>query len=272
MPKTKKEKITKTTLGELGQLLPVGIVENGKVYRNFEIKRWNMKAEKELGQIRKENENLGAGKDLAIVIAVMCTEFGPWDFKKMKLTEKRLKLTQVNAGDLLYAYYWIRFKALGEMFGLSSECVCKNKFDFQADMREMDVYIADKVEDFYFDYTLRDSIEIRGKEVKGFTLGPPKWSMFEAAAESAKNGMGMVKSDLIIGSIKNISDDDTPLLLIDRDIEEMSKYDIEKITKLSEEKVLGPVMAIEVECDKCQRKHFSIIDWSVDNFFGISSR
>ena len=55
-------------------------------------------------------------------------------------------------------------------------------------------------------------------------------------------------------------------------LDEMGKFDLERLTTLIDENAMGPTMAIEDKCGKCNRDYILPIDWSYDNFFGDSSR
>ncbi len=276
--KTEKS-IKKITLEQLGMVMPIGIATpDGSYSKSFSMKRWRMKEERELGELRDQNRDSSVGQFVASVLSFMCTSIGTNDFDKMKSTEKIVHISQMYVGDVFYIYTWLRIKSLGSQLKLDIKCPnCSNKFKFTADLNTVEVDVCEKAEDAFWDYKLREPFEIRGRLVTELRMGPPKWITLENMKGIGGLNTGAAKAGMIIGSIINIVDwkdsngKPMPVALAMAELDEMSKADIEKITSLMDKNAVGPNMSIEGECPRCRYNYNMAIDWSYDNFFGISS-
>lgn len=269
------KKIQKTKLKEFGPILPLGIDENGILVRDLAVKRWTFKQEKELGELKEENSDVNLGRYVSMVLATMCTRLGPYDFEKMDFNQKILTISQMWAGDVLYAYCWLRYKSLGKEIGMTIQCPhpsCNNKIDYVADMETMEISHYDSLDDFLWDYELKEPFEIRGEEVNGFVIRPMRWNTYETITNDSYGGEGDIKSKVILNSIHSILGKGEQTILAENEIEEMGKKDIELIPKAIEEKNLGPDLSVEVKCNKCRNKFVHQISWSYHDFFGSSSR
>ncbi len=131
------------------------------------------------------------------------------------------------------------------------------------------------MESAIWEYELREPIEVREKRVTKLTLGPPGWSVIESADQQAMAELntGMVKCRLIYGSVRSL-DGIGEVPLGPGELDEIVKYDIEELSRLMDERVVGPVMQIEGKCPSpsCNRTFKIPIEWTTEDFFSTSSR
>jgi hypothetical protein len=268
-----KPKVITKTLKELGPVLPLGIESGGKMFHNFSVSKWTMKQEKELGELRTEHKEAGLGRYVSMVLATMCPNIGPHDFTKISFNESLVYISNLLMGNAYYVYCWLRYQSLGEKLGLKIDCPrCTHSFDFEADLETLDVRTAESLEAFCWEHVLHEPLEIRGKEIKGFKLGPARWNTTETSTDKVE-GIGILKEGIIRGSIYGVlGEEDVPVVFGESELDEMCKRDIEAISRGIEDNYLGPDMSIKVRCDKCKSEIESQINWGYDNFFGISSR
>jgi hypothetical protein len=275
-----EKKIKRIPLKDLGMTMPLGILtSDGNYAKSFGIKRWRMKEERELGELRDQNRDASVGQFVATVLSAMCTNVGNHDFEKLKPAEKMVHLSQMFVGDVFYLYTWLRLKSLGPQLKLDIKCPnCSNKFKFSADLNTVEVDTCDRLEDAYWDYKLEEPFEIRNKEVTEFRMGPPRWITLENMKGIGGLNTGAAKAGMILGSIvgiknwKDAKGEPTPVALAVSELDDMAKVDIEGITSMMDENAIGPNMAIEGECPRCRSNYVMPIDWSYDHFFGASSR
>jgi len=269
--------VTETTLVERGANLPLGILnDEGAWATDIAVRPWRMKEEKALGKLRDENRNINFAQYVSMVLAVMCSRLGPHDFNSIEdMAKRRVHIGQMWLGDVFYAYCWLRYRSLGSELALDITCPfssCGNQFAYYADLRTLEVSTAKKLEDTYWEYTLRDPFEIRGKEATGFVFGPMRWSSLESMGSVVTEfNQGAQKAEAIRFSIHKLKGSSENIALADGELDDMSKYDIEAITAKIDTNSIGPNMAIEDNCPKCRRKFRMTIDWTYENFFGISS-
>lgn len=265
--------LKKTNLKEVGPILPLGVEENGVYVRDLAVKRWTFKQEKELGELKEENADVRLGRYVSMVLATMCTKLGPYDFENMDFNQRLLSISQMWSGDVLYAYCWLRYKSLGKEVGMKIQCPsCPSEIDYVADMETLEISHGDSLDDFLWDYELKEPFEVRGEKIVGFKMQPMRWNTYEMITNNSYGGLGAVKSKMIVNSIHSILEKDESTILAEHEIEEMGKSDIELISKGIEQQQLGPDLSIDVTAKCCRNKFTHQISWNYHDFFGSSSR
>jgi hypothetical protein len=275
-----ENKIIKTTLKELGQSMPLGIIShNGAYAKSFNIKKWRMKEERELGEMRDGNRGESVAQFVSRVVSAMCTNVGTYNFENLKDVERLVHISQMFIGDVFYLYVWLRVKSMGDKLNLNVKCHnCSNSFKYAANLTTVEVNSCETYEDAQWTYKLEEPFIIRGKRVESFTMGPPRWTTLENMSGIGGMNTGAAKAGMILGSIIGINEekDDNgkinQIVLTLNELDDMCKADIEGIANSLDDNVIGPNMAIEGACPKCRSNFVMPIDWSFDNFFGVSSR
>lgn len=260
----------KLTINENGSVFPIGL--NGN--KEFSVRPWRMKEEKEIGDLRDKNSKINFASFTGIVLSHMCNSWAGNDFSQMKLEEKRIIVGQTPAQDVLYAWMFLRVNSLGKECNMKLTCPkCDEVFDFVADLGSAEVRTAEKEEECFFTYKLRDPFEIRSKLVEEIVFGPSTWSTFENLNIGANMiNTGSAKSDIIRGSIKEIPGVEACRILGPNELDNMSKYDLERISLKLDEEAPGVNFAIEALCTKCGKEFVDSLNWRYDDFFGTSSR
>lgn len=275
-----KSKIKVVTLEELGQVMPLGIMNNdGNYSKSFEIKRWRMKEERELGEKRDANRGSNMAQLVSTVLSMMCPSIGQYDFTSMKDAEKSVHISQMYVGDVYYVYVYLRRKSIGNKLNLVMKCSnCSHSFDYAADLDTVEVNVCETLDDALWNYKLREPFEVRGRLVTEFIMGPPRWISFENMSNTGSRNIGAAKASVITGSIFAIKDwlDDKgqplQISLTMNEIDEMGKADIEAIANKMDENAIGPNMSVSFTCPRCRSEQKTVIDWSYDNFFDISGQ
>ena len=278
--KSKKSKgVEKTTMSNLGANLPLGVPDpTGALVKPFSVKPWRMREEKELGKLRSEIPGtVSVAQQTGLVVMHMLNSVGNHDFTKMKHPEKQLVVSQMFMGDVWYVYAFIRKHCISEEVPMKLTCPrCGKEFDYQANLQTLQVNHANELEAAKWEYNLKVPFEIRGKEVKKFVLGPQRWEIAEKSY--ATKDESVAKELAMIGSIKGLNDDTAQLELMSGELDDMSKKDLEGLINEIDIHYMGPNMAIEMtKEDKCPNCGYASdyvisLDWSYNNFFGISSR
>lgn len=270
-------KIKQVLLKELGPTLPLGIPDaNGVLHRNIEVRRWRGAEEREVSQIRTDSKE--RGDFISRLLGFMFTQVGEHNFDKMKEPERQVVISQMHMGDVLYMYVWLRMKCLGSSVKMNLTCPrsrCSFEFPFDADLNSIEVRTAATLEDVKWSYDLLDPFDLRGSKATGFDLGPIKWGSMEEsirkALETGDTDAGMPKMDMIKQCIQGVKGRD-PMVLIDSELDEISKLDIETLVSRLDEHEIGPDMSVDVEkCKRCKKPFRTSLDWSYGNFFGVSS-
>lgn len=271
----RKPEVIKTTLGELGPQLPIGIPDKtGTLQKALDVRKWRLPEEREIGALRAEYKHKNVGKYLSALLAKMCTVIGSHTFDdSLEDSQRMLTINQMFLGDVLYAYVWLRFKSMGPDVPLHPSCpYCSADFRFKGDLASLEVATVSDLRATIWDYELQEPIKVRSKEIRKLTLGLPLLSVLTAANVDELN-TGENKSTLIYGSVKSL-EGIGEIVPVPGELDELCKYDIEELSRLMDEKTVGPIMTIKGGCPAatCGREFNLPIEWTTEDFFSTSSR
>lgn len=262
-----------TTMGDLGPQLPLGIKDATGVYhRGFSMKPWTLKEEKALSKLHEQGEDkVNIVHHVTSVLATICSQIGPYDFEKMKPAERKVHINQMWMGDVFYVYCWIRSQVMSNVVEMSLKCPhCGFVFDFNGDLFTLKVDTAKKEESCEWLFDLKTPITIRQKEVKQLRMGACRWAAMEGMGEQGIDE-GTVKAGIIHQSVvEPIGIGRTPLA--DDELDGLVKGDFEALLAKIDKVALGPEMAVETNCKRCNKGFISPIKWTYKDFFAVSSR
>ncbi len=261
-----------TTIAELGARLPVGLSPGGALVKDLVSRPWKTKDERELSKLRKPKMSMAAY--IGVVIGHMFKRFGhhEWD-AETKMETRRVHIGQAYMGDVFYAYMWLRREVIGNELALDITCPnpnCGHGFRFVGDLGSTSVNMVEDITALDWVYDLKHPIEIRKKTVARFRLRAPRWFALEgesAGEMTEANGKIMVARSSIVG----LNDEPGDVAITDSEIDELSKYDLEALVNKANSEYIGPRMAVDGKCPKCERPFQSPIDWSYERFFTTSS-
>lgn len=267
-------KFGKTTLAELGATLPLGTCDNtGNWGRKLLTRRWRMKEERALGDLRDQTANRNIAFFLSSVIAEMYQEIGPHKFDPMSVAARRALISQMYMGDVFYAYIYLRVQALGHLLSTRLQCpTCGRLFNYDADLNTLSVKTVEALQDSKWTYRLKHPFEIRGKQVSTLIMGPARWySIEQTQGDTGRFNSGAAKFGAIFGSIHEVPELGE-VQLAEHEIDEMDKVDIEALSDLVDKHSIGAEMMIEDRCPRCGSQFNIPLDWGYESFFSNSSR
>ena len=252
-------------------VLPIGIPIGETLERSLVGKDWRLKEEKELGQALEKVEASRMGQYVSTVLSILCTQIGNHEFLKMKDGERRFVVNQMWIPDVLYTYLWLRIQTMGNMLQMETQCIhCGNKSSFGADLNTVEISTVESMAKAYWKYELESPIQVRGKQITGFVMGPARWTAIDSLGSRVRN-MGAMKDSLIKGSVHWLLGSDDFFPFGPNELDELRKRDIEDITERLDKNSLGPDMSIDEECEVCGKSFRTSLDWRAKGFFGISS-
>lgn len=271
-PEASGKKTVTKLLKDLGPQLPVGVPSGSGLIKDMSHKEWKLKHEKELGELRDKHRDANVAQYVSMILGTMYNVLGDLDLASMSLSDKRGKIGRFYMADVFYSYMWLRLVALGNVLETHVTCPsCSFKFVKQGDLHTVEVECAEKFEDLLWTYQLQNPIEIQGQKVTHFEMAPAKWRSLEGADVTGGMNTGAIKAMIIRGSINKVPEM-IKGALSDSDLDELSKRDIEGITRAIDDHAVGPDMSIEGKCPRCHNAFKASIDWGYDSFFGGSSR
>jgi hypothetical protein len=189
----------------------------------------------------------------------------------MKPAERAAYLGRFYFGDVMYAYVWLRRETMGDALAMEVTCVhCQDKgaFPWKGSLSTVEVVTVDDEKDLEWSYTLRSPIDIRGKRVTHFRMTAPRWNV---ALETKGSSEELARLAIVRNGVTGLNDEPTYIELLDSEMDEVSRLDLELLTKSFDDHHLGPNMSIEGNCPHCDSEFKRPINWKYDNFFGASS-
>ncbi len=270
----KRSSTRRILLRDLGAQLPFGVAgKDGVLQKGFASKPWRGKEEREVGKIRTA-VRADPTSFVTRLLGYMFTQVGSYNFEAMSDAEKVLVVSQMRSGDVLYLYVWLRAQCIGNEVGMDLSCPhCGRSVPYAADLNTLEVRCAEKAGDADWTYQLRDPFQIRGNEVKALKISPIRWSTSEDVmrAASGKKQGGVSNMDVLYGCIHG-SVDGPELALAITDLDEMTKFDIERLVALLSESEVGPDLSVTDNCPACLREFTVTMEWAYNDFFSPSSQ
>lgn len=269
------EGVSVTTLGELGMKLPIGVRDqDGNLNKSFSTRPFKTRDEKILGKLKKNHMSMA--EYVSLVVAHLCSSIGGIELNQDEEVELRAsRLSQLYMGDIFYVYCWLRHEAMGDKLSLRFGCpTCQKVLPFQGDLKSVEVKKAENIEALRWEYELQDPITVRGEKVTKFQMSSPKWM----TAIGAKGKEGDAKASAVRGSVIALNDSVDAFTLMESEVDELSKRDLETVCAEIDERFFGPNMAIEGKCgpEVCPSgggvEFRAAINWDYDSFFSGSSK
>lgn len=269
----------KTTLADQGAKLPLGVLKDGRISKNFSVKKWRTRDEIELGE--KVPQNASLGQHVTLVVANMCSVVGPYNFGEMSDEERELAIRGMYMADVFYIYTYLRRQTMGNKLHLDITCSkqgCGVQFPYAGNLDTIEVSAVEDIDSILWQYKLIEPVEIRREKVTHFQMAYPKWDlMFEAADVT---NQAMLKAMTIRATIVGLNDSNEPVMLTTEEIFDMGKRDFEQIQEALNDNFYGPKMAVAGECTKGVCSKYKTgghpflypINWRYEDFFGASSR
>lgn len=272
-------KIVKTTLGEWGAKLPIGVEMEGTdaaPVKPFRLRDFTTAREKEVGRLKdKSKKNKSLGTFVSDVLTVMVQTVGPHNFDKMDEKQRRLALAMLRFPDVMYLWCYLRYESMDhEPIAMHIKCpYCGHGYRFDADMATMDVKVLPEGGKVLSRLTtLKKGIIIRDTKRGWVKWTVPRWALFESNELAVKNQTereAVMARNTIVDAEGFVSDSGTPLMVLDDEIDTLYKYDRAGLFQDIEEYTPGPVMTIETTCEGpgCGEELRQMIDWRYESFF-----
>lgn len=277
-----------TTLGELGNNLPIGILqgENKNVLQKaFELRPFKTRVDRHLGKWKlanasKYDEGQMTSSLVAKLLSLLLINVGdsafPLDPEGDSPPESEVKLYNWHADDVMVAYLRARINALGPEMQLAMSCANPN-CDYHTDaaifdLNTTEVRVAENIEDLFSWVDLHEPFVCRdGKTViKRVKLGPVMWSSLCQPGVLLNAAMGGFDSRSMQDSIHAINGGE-PYKMTPGEIDEIGKRDFLRLEQQAQEHSAGAAMQTTVICPKCGFPNVNALQWSYDDFFGLSS-
>lgn len=262
-----------TTLKELSNNLPIGILQGDVRSCVFRMRKFIGKYEREIAEMRKRKRGIGFGDFATEVLVKMVHTVGPHNFDELNESQRRLELHKMCFADVLYMWLYLRYETLGEdePVVLDITCPsCSHAFTFYADLGSLEVKVAPElVADLRSIYELRDGIPIKGENRYSLWVAPMTWgAAIHDKLIGVANELAIIRASVCGAEGDNL----VPFRLTQAALDEMTKYDLEGLKDHIAADSPGPVMAVEADCERCNQQIARSLDWGWDGFFSRQAR
>lgn len=264
------------TVGEQGHVLPIGVAgPTGALGKDLVLRKWTFKEERELGKLRSEHQSATLPEYVGMVISTVVSRAGAVDFSKLEMPARRAVVSQMYMADVYYAYIQARIHAIGPDLSLDLTCRhCRKEVKYVGDLNTAEVKTLPDPLAGQWDIDLKDPIQLRGKEVKSFRCGQMRWTALEQGGHEVGPGdSGGTKLMVILGTVIGITGESGDIVLMEQELDALSKRDIERICHSIDQHSVGPDLSLKLKCPhkRCGKDSVVAIDWSYDSFFSVSS-
>jgi hypothetical protein len=279
-----------TTLGELRETLPLGIIDErtGVRYRDFECRELFARDEFEISDVAEERKLVSQPEVATEILCRGLKRIGPHVLEDMKEDARRAFVLNLSHADAIYAYVVLRRRNIGPELILPISCpMCTKKYEPRYNLDHLEVL------------TLEGRRDEEGREVEGI----PKqliWCTPLREPKALKRGDRVIHATGIwfrmapwhvvqgLPGIPTISKrrrefiklaffDTEPScsqigespILTDAEVDSLGLLDLGNLEASVDENTPGIRMSVESTCPDPRCKHFfrASINWSYDGFF-----
>lgn len=273
-----KEGYVKTTVGELGPTLPMGVVVGNppQLERHFDTKDYYWEEEQELNKIRNKKEGPGQhpGKTVTEVLNFMLTSWGgKKDFQTTNTKNRRQAVDSAFMTDVLFAYVYLRIQALGSIYTTEVNCAaCGHDWTWRTDLNGAEVTVPEKPQDLDKEYKLIKQVKFGDKVYDTVHLRPPPWSAVSHHPMGRSNA-GQVKSNLMMAAVRGLSNSkDRKQRAIGMSTHvKLTKLDYEMLVMFVDRQFPSVDLNFQIECESCGAEFLHMMQWNFDFFFSGSS-
>jgi len=278
MKKTKKPKkktfFEKSTIGEFGNVLPIGIPEVAN--RSFSFKSRIMFGDRKMiADLR--DQGLPIGKYVSSVLGLFVDRVGDTNIQGMEEeVERLLFFRSMYFADVLYMYYRLKIEKFGKTLAWIVNCPYhKFSFEYEADLGTADVQYI-KREDgeipksISWDVPLIDGLEYKGELRKTLGISMPHWGIFHDDAFAEQINEAEAMSIMLQQCV--LKADGNPIAVTDELLESgLTDVDYEHLSNFLSDRMGGPQLIVDVKCKRCKRSIFEVIKWMSPDFLSSSS-
>lgn len=256
--------------------------------KTVQFRPWKGRQTRELAEILHRNRAKMEGqrfcKRVSIILSYMCTEIGgakffeptdkPGEFKELMSEQERfMHIRQMWHVDVLAAYFLLRIATVDEFLELPFlspyDPDGKRTVLWKGDLSQLPFIGEQGLDKNTYEFHLKNTAIVRGKEVNKLIWRPLKWATFEDV-KFVKPGATDLKQ--IAGALYIIPEiSDQPLPWAIEDLDDFSKRDLSALTKAMEDKHTGLDFSVEVHDSVAERSFEASIPWMHPDFFDTSS-
>lgn len=277
--KTEEQTEKVTTLGEHRGLW---LAEDKTVL----FKPWKGLQEAEMSEMLQANSHKLEGgkifKKISLMLSYMCVQIAGHTFwelndkgtfvERMTQAERERVISDLYEADVMAAFVLMRMACLDDHLTLSinSPYAKDRQCSWTGDLSQMALLGSPSFEESLWGYELLSPAMVRGKEVKSFTMGPIRWGALEQIKIESPGSLDM---KTIASCVHAMPDLDKQLggsvgkYFYERDLYDVTKKDLSRITQGIGDHHVGLSMEIEVFDHEANKPFSTSLPWASPAFF-----
>lgn len=270
----------KTTLGEYGLKLPIGVYADRKFNKDFKLRTYKSVIDRHLADWDEANEGKFSSPAAKLAgrvpkfLSLICEDFGgvaiPPDAEGNSTPEQELRFYQIYYADVMYAYVFARLQ-MDHRLEVPFTCPkCKERQRGIFDLRTLDVDVMEEGDPIERWVDLKHPFKTRdGKQVKKVRVRPVLWAaMMQPGVFSGL--MSQISYSALKGCIAGVDCMEGDYQLTEKELDEVARVDVVTINRLAGTMAAGIDLETHVECCKCKHMNTDALNWTFDDFFGGS--
>jgi len=267
------------TLAQYGKRLPIGILVDRRLLKDFEVRKVDFKVESEISETWKrfiEKARREQLTTLQYILNVLChtiTKLGGRDFQELPFAQRMAVLHKLYDGDPYYMYTYVRIETIGPNIDLLNlECFnCGNQIpEFSADLTSLEVATIETPNDLYKEVMLRDGFTFSKREgCKRLKIQP---TTINSVLNASSLNATQQKAEQIREAVIEVEDFGDASFLDNHDLETMTKPDFDMLIKVISRHTGGPDWSVTVEGCKCGKDFRVLLPARYEDFFARSFR
>jgi len=277
--------VYQTTLGELGNKLPIGLLQDdGSLLKDFDLRPYKGHTDRAISKWQSQNSDNGPGhlvvgtttKLISLCVSHIHGHATPLTTQNDSSPDTLAKIYSWPFMDVMYLNLYIRRQVLGPDFLVPVGCPqCGFKGNMCFDLDSIPVWVAESGEDLFQWYDLRDHIKVK-ETIRSVRVGYSLWSTIAKPGVIEQAAQGTHGLTALQECLTAVNREETQRVILPDEIDEFSKYDLVKIEQLTAKTMAGPKMQTVVYCpgdhkgDTCNFPFVNPMDWTYDHFFGMS--
>lgn len=268
-----KKRIKLPTLQEYGKRLPVGIVQDDELLKDFDIEPLNWGKEKKVSTKLNSQEwkrKMTLSNYIGMILAYTVKSIGGRDISSFSIEKKLNLFKEMYQGDIFYMYAYLRLITSGSELALQNiECTNNgdHKFGCIIDVSSIKIMNIESINELYREFELKDGIMLDKELRKKITIIPPKWKVLSMSSNTSE---AEVLEKIFLDSIYKIEGFSEELQFPEAVLNNLSKNDMNIIEENVNYMTTGPLWVAELTCPQCETEMLWAVDWTFKDFFTSS--
>jgi len=264
-----------TTLKELGYTLPLGIPDGDSLKRDFALRPYTMREEKDIARKRDLDPSYPATSIVTDVVASLLISLGGEDLSDKDEGERVARVLGLFFSDVVYIYMMARMEAVGKDVKFPFLCPhCRQAFSFEGDITTTEIDCVDTPGELEREVDLPVAWTLRKQQTSRLLLRATPWGSLHGQSVTAVTFKAASFQGSIVGAL--LAGEDNPkeeirrLAITPMEVDTLTKRNINFLDEQVAKVNAGPSLIVQTQCPRpaCNQPVRAPLGWDYDTFFG----